>query len=487
MGLFGCATTADGKEASFMSDVMKWLRDVRKLDEALLAEMGVTAKEHSALGVTVAFPYRLNGQTYAAKFRTQDKKFLSTKGVSRGLYNIDVLSRDADQPVVITEGEIDCLTVMQSGFLRAVSLPDGWTEQGNKVEALVDASVALRASPFVVVAGDNDKAGESLPKAVANVLSGHDVRYVTWPDGCKDANDVLMRHGEGMVAQCINAAKRVDPPGGIISGFSDLPPMSRQRVLRIGADPFDKVIALEVGELSVWTGLPGGGKSTLVTWVVDQVSRNEGVRVGLIGFETHPYRVRDQLARSHSHRAWKALSEPERDKLLADLDRRWRLVHATVEDNHLGWLEGMVKALAIRDGCKVIVIDPWNELEHLPEKGESMTQYINFALKVIRGWAKRLEVHICIVAHPAKVRQEGKPRPPTGYDIADSAAFFNKPGLGITVHPGEEEFQVQIINWKTRDVLLYGTQKGIVLVEFAQAWGSYRAIGRADHQPELSV
>ena len=55
MGLFGCATTADGREVSFMSDVMKWLREVRKLDETLLQEMGVTAKEHSALGVTVAF------------------------------------------------------------------------------------------------------------------------------------------------------------------------------------------------------------------------------------------------------------------------------------------------------------------------------------------------------------------------------------------------------------------------------------------------
>lgn len=466
---------------------MQWLREVRKLDVDLLAEMGVRATTHERLGQVAAFPYRRDGKTYAAKFRAVAKKFMSTAGVSRGLYNEDALSRDRELPVVITEGEIDCLSVMQSGFLRAVSIPDGWTEHGNKIEALVAVSEALVASPFVVVAGDNDKTGESLPKAVANLLVGHDVRYVTWPEGCKDANDVLMAHGEGVVAQCINAAKRVDPPGGTISGFSDMPPMSAQRILKVGTDPFDKVIALEVGEISICTGLPGNGKSTLAVWIADEVSISEKVRVGMVGFETHPYRIRDQLSRSHTHKAWRDLSADQKEALIADLDRRWRMVHSDPNvDNHLGWLETMIRTLVVRDGCKLIVIDPWNELEHLPEPGEKMTDYIGFALKTIRRWAKALECHVMIVAHPAKMRTDGaKPRAPTGYDIADSAAFFNKPGLGITIHPDDEDNKVQVINWKTRDALSYGTQKGIARVEYAQAWGSYRAIGAADHQVRL--
>lgn len=468
-------------------NVMDWLKGVRRLDGDLLAEMGVRATTHDRLGEVAAFPYRKDGRNYAAKFRTQDKRFLSTAGVSRGLYNEDALSRDRELPIVITEGEIDCLSVMQSGFLRAVSLPDGWTEGGTKAEALVAVSEALSASPYVVVAGDNDRVGESLPKAVANILAGHDVRYVTWPEGCKDANDVLMMHGEGVVAQCINAAKRVDPPGGTISGFSDLPPMSAQRVLKVGRHPFDEVIAMEVGEISVWTGLPGNGKSTLATWIADEVSLHEGIRVGNIGFETHPYRVRDQLARSHAHKPWRDLSEPQKQELIADLDARWRLVHADPNvDNHLGWLETMVRTLVVRDRCKLVLVDPWNELEHLPEPGEKMTDYIGFALKTIRRWAKALECHVMIVAHPAKMKTDGaKPRPPTGYDIADSAAFFNKPGLGITIHPDDEENKVRIINWKTRDVLAYGVSKGTAVVEYAPAWGCYRAIGQVDHQSRM--
>lgn len=465
-------------------DVMEWLKSVRKLDADLLAAMKVQPRDHDKLGQVVAFPYLKDGKPYAAKFRTVDKRFLSSAGVSRGLYNADALSQDQDQPIVLTEGEIDCLSVMQAGFLRAVSLPDGWTEQGNKTEALTEAEDALRKSPYVIVAGDNDKAGESLPRAVANVLAGHDVRYAEWPEGCKDANDVLMLHGEGVLAARLNAAKRIDPPGGVISGFSDLPPSSAQRVLKVGREPFDKVIALELGEVSVVTGLPGHGKSSFMIWLADEISRNERVRVGNIGFETHPLRVRDQLARIALHRGWKSLSDGEREKLLWDLDRRWRIV--TTDDdteNHLGWLETMVKTLAVRDRCKLIIVDPWNELEHLPQPGEKMTDYINFAVKHIRRLAKKLEVHICIVAHPKKFNTEGKPRPPTGYDVADSAAFYNKPGLGLTVYSDNDEFRVQIINWKVRDALLYGAQRGRIEVEFAQEWGLYRGISAQANEP----
>lgn len=488
----GIAGTAIFKEVNFSmtQDVMEWLKSVRKLDGELLTEMQVRATDHPSLGQVAMFPYLVGGEFKAAKFRTIDKKFLSTKGVSRGLYNADALSRDQDKPVVITEGEIDCLSVIQAGHIRAVSLPDGWTEQGNKTEDLAAAEELLRASPWVIVAGDNDKAGESLPRAVANILAGHDVRYATWPEGCKDPNDVLIKFGEGELSRCLVEAVRIDPPGGTISGFSDIPPTSAQRILRVNKHPFDKVIALELGEISVWTGLPGCGKSTLITWVADEVSRSEGIRVGNIGFETHTYRIRDQLSRNLTNRPWSELNADQQSMLVKELDERWRLVHPTDEsENHLGWLENMVKVLALRDGCKLIIVDPWNELEHLPQPGENMTHYINFALKFIRKLAKRLEVHIAIVAHPKKINSQGKIPPPTGYDIADSAAFFNKPGLGITVHPeGTQDFRVHIINWKTRDALLYGTRKSRIEVDFAEVFGRYMAIDAQsprDQQPEM--
>lgn len=466
-----------------MTGVMEWLTKVRKLDEGRLQAMGVKPVQHPSLGQAVAFAYQRNGKPYGAKFRTVDKKFSSSVGVTRGLYNEDDLGRLFDLPVVICEGEIDCLSVMQAGFERAVSVPDGWTAQGNKTEALVAAEDLLRKSPYVIVAGDTDEAGESLPRVIANILKGHDVRRAKWPDGCKDPNDVLMRFGEGALAACLNAATRIDPPGGHITGFSDLPPLSDRRVLRIGENPFDWAVALELGAMSVWTGTPGSGKSTFLTWAAERISVSEDIRVGIMAFETHPHTIRDQLSLIRTGRTFASLDADERQRLLVHLDARFRLVHVTMDDQteqHLAWLETMVSTLALRDGCKLIIVDPWNELEHLPEKGESMTQYVNFATKFIRQMAERLEVHIALVAHPRKMPTEGFQRAPTGYDIADSSAFFNKPSLGLTVHQatakdmdGNEETWVQLHVWKVRNSMLYRVNKGKIDLDFNQATQSY--------------
>ena len=465
-------------------DVMEWLEKTRGLKAELLSDLGVKAVEHPALGQAIAFGYHRNGKHYADKFRGPQKAFRSTSGVSRGVYCEDNLGLRPDQPIVITEGEIDCLSVIQAGYERTVSVPDGWTAGGEKIDALRHIEPALRKSPWVVVAGDNDEAGASMPRAVANLLKGHDVRYVTWPDGCKDANDVLVRDGEGALARCIMDARRVDPPGGTITGFSDLPPLSDRRVLRIEEYPFNFVVALELGALSVWTGTPGSGKSTFLTWVAERVTVEERVRCGMIAFETHAHDIRDQLSMIRTGKDFRSLDDKSRSHLLSGLDERFRLVHVILDSDtqqHLGWLESVVHTLAVRDGCKLIIIDPWNELEHLPEKGENMTSYINYATKFLRQMAERLDVHIALVAHPRKMpTDQAKPRPPNGYDIADSAAFFNKPSLGVTVHlvkfedaDGTEQEWVELHVWKVRKVKLYRMRPGKAKVRFVMDRGAY--------------
>lgn len=452
-------------------DPIEWLINDRKLDAELLDFMGVKAVAHASLGYALAFPYKRDGKDYASKFRGPKKTWRSTEGVSRGLYNEEVLGMMPALPIVITEGEIDCLSVMQAGHERAVSLPDGWTAQGNKTDALIEAMPSLLDAPFVVVAGDNDEAGESLPKTVANLLSAQDVRYVVWPEGCKDANDVLMTFGEGELSACINRARRIDPPGGFITGFSDLPPLSRRRVLSAPHELIKDRLAFELGAMSVGTGTPGAGKSTFSTWVWHHIAKHERVKVGLLSFETHPHRTRDHLSRLETGRPFDALNRDDRERLLATLDERFALVHRTFDDttHTIGWLGKMIETLAMRDGCKLICIDPWNELEHLPEPGESLTNYINFALQQIRQWAEKLEVHICVIAHPKKMDFGRDPRAPMGYDIADSAAFFNKPSLGFTVHGAKTEAgtpYVEISTWKVRDTQLYGLQKGRSAAQF---------------------
>ena len=455
---------------------MEWLVRNRRLDAALLKFMGVRETRHPSLGAAIAFPYRRSGEPYAAKFRTEDKRFAATAGVSRGLFNEDCLRSVAGCRLIVCEGEIDCLSIMQAGFDHVVSVPDGWSDKGEPGRAIIAEEARISAASEIIVAGDMDEAGASLPRYISNLFPQMRVRSVRWPDGCKDANDVLMSAGEADIVSSVEAARTVDPEGGTITGLSDLPPLGDRRVLKAGDDLLDRRVALEVGAMSVITGIPGHGKSTFTTWLADCVTRNEGVRCGLLSFETHPFRTRDQLARLNCGRPWASLPQAERGALLVDLDRRFRLVHVDSLadiDQTIGWLEKTVATLALRDHCKLIIIDPWNELEHLPQPGESLTNYINWALKRIRQLAARLEVHIVLVAHPKKIDGD---RAPGGYDVADSAAFANKPALGVTIHTAHTDTgapYTQIVTWKVRDTHHYGIQKGLSCAGFNEAEMSY--------------
>lgn len=103
-----------------------WMQDVRGLDAELLARMGVTCRDD-----IVGVPYSRRGRRYGWKKRTIGKRFwFEPSGAERHLWNRDILDDDTlrEQPVVITEGEIDALSVMQAGINRVVSIPDGWTE-----------------------------------------------------------------------------------------------------------------------------------------------------------------------------------------------------------------------------------------------------------------------------------------------------------------------------------------------------------------------
>jgi twinkle protein len=470
------------------TDAFEWLEAVRGLDVELCARMGFRAAQDRHLGAGVAWPYRRGGETYAEKFRPLgDKTFRwHPKGVEHGLFNLDALA-DAGlrhHPAVLTEGEFDAVAVIQAGFPRTASLPDGWSKEADtadvgKMRPVIAAEAALRDSPCVILAGDADEHGAAFVRAVSALLEGHPVRVVSWPEGCKDANDTLRKHGAAEIVRCLNDARMIDPPGGVITGFSDLPPLSTRRILRLGVDPFDGGIAFEECAMSVCTGIPGHGKSTFVRWCAHHLVRNEGVRVGAMELEGNPAKMRDHLARLHTGRRWADLYADEQRSLERVLDEHWRVAHRAPEADipeNLEWLRKRIHALAVRDRCKFIYIDPWNELEHMPEKGESLTNYINFATKSIRQWAERYDTHVCVVAHPKKFSGRDGETIPDGYDVADSAAWVNKPALGFTVHQHDdaEDPHVRIRVWKVRDVEAYGFGRRTLKVDFDANAMTYR-------------
>jgi len=471
---------------------MSYLNETRGIDPVTADRYGVREGELQNGAPALAIAYRRGGEVYGNKVRPLDpgdgpRFFFKPKGAPRDLWNVDCLKDETlyDAPVILTEGELDALSCVEAGFPRSVSIPDGWSENyegsdGPKSKPLLDNAPLLRRSPCVIVAGDADATGASFIRAVNNLLD-HPCRWVRYPEGCKDANEVLAKHGADKLRECINRAEFIDPDGGRITGFTDLPPQPMGEVYKPDLFPLNKAMVFHTGFPTIVTGIPSHGKSTLLRVALWSAQRKHGVRVALGMFENPAVDTLDHLARLETGRPLEMLTRQQEDELRARLDDRWRLLHmqdSETRDHDMGWLREMMRTAAVRDGCRIVVLDPWNELEHLPQPGESLTQYTNVALAKIRQWAERYDCAVVIVAHPTKMRVEPgqKPKPPLGYDISDSAAWFNKAACGVTVHrvDGDEDQYTEVITWKSKFEHRYGIGKGRVRVDFDPAKMIYR-------------
>ena len=97
-----------------------------------------------------------------------------------------------------------------------------------------------------------------------------------------------------------------------------------------------------------------------------------------------------------------------------------------------------------------VVLDRWNTLEHLRPSNLSETEYISAALTDLTQWTRAANLHLWLVAHPAKIYKDtstGKRAVPTPYDIAGSAHWYNKADNIICVHRDQAEGNALVQVW----------------------------------------
>lgn len=465
--------------------VTEWL-EARGLDADLAARMGWSAGIGKTGEVWVKIPYLRGGERLYHQYRkVAVKDFRNDPGSEKEFWNVDAIYDQTltGEPLIIAEGACDGLAAIQCGFVRTIAVP-GWSVQGAKQVDGDSKSVGIferHRKQFgidqpIIVAVDADDAGASLLRTIVHLFPEQDIRWTKWPDDCKDLNDVLMLHGVDTARECIRTANRIDPPGGVITGFSDAPPRPSRRVLKMGWDQFDQRLSFRTRAISVTTGIPNSGKSAFMLFVADYLVRTHGLRVGLATFEMEDDEIFEQLFVSRTSMSLESASEEKIAEIKAQLDRQYRIVHRVDSqdgedvDHSISWVKDLIRVLAVRDQCDLILIDPWNEIEHVLAQGENITTYITFILTKIRHWAEMYDIHVNIVAHPPKMERK---KIPLGYDIAGSSAWYDKVDLGLTIHRREND-TVQLINWKTKSRRRMGCSPGKLELEFDQTTMRYR-------------
>jgi twinkle protein len=103
---------------------------------------------------------------------------------------------------------------------------------------------------------------------------------------------------------------------------------------------------------------------------------------------------------------------------------------------NLEWVLDRARASVVQHGANMVVIDPWNEMDHSRPRDMSLTEYTGCAIKEFKRLARSMNIHLIVAAHPAKQqrREDGTFQIPSLYDVSDSAHWYNKPEVGIVVH-----------------------------------------------------
>jgi twinkle protein len=492
-----------------------WLES-RHLDPERAAAMGIYSAKRSgtgeaeptphASGDILVFPYFEAGREVNAKFRAPQKKFFQRAKARKTFWNVDVLEdpamHDGRHPLLITEGELDALAAIQVGHPWSVSVPDGAPADRDangrpipmrpdseldptndpKFEYLVNNWDRLERVKRIILATDGDGPGERLRDELARRIGRVRCFFVEYPKDpvvedvekstrrpAKDLNEVLVHFGPEEVLRVIQDA-RAYPVKGLykLSQYPELPPIP---AFSTGWPILDQHLKVFAGEFMVVTGIPSHGKSTWVMNLVVNLAESRGWSAAIFSPEmpTVPH-LRDKLRKIKLRKTpldieWEDIAIVDqwidRTLVFIDVDPAGQ----SDDDPTLEWILDRARDAVVRDGIRILVIDPWNEIEHARRGGESMADYIGRGIRALKRFGQQYGVAVIVVVHPTKeVGKEGKARQPTLYDCADSAHWFNKPDHGVVVFRPDEGNQTVIRVAKVR----FDTtgEKGTIRLEF---------------------
>jgi twinkle protein len=475
------------KQTALTASALKWFEGRGITPEVLERNRVTTAKvfmpQVEAEVTAIAFPYLRGGEVINCKYRDKDKNFRMATGAERILYGWD----DIDSTTVIVEGEMDKLAVEVAGIRACVSVPDGAPEPKaknfeSKFDFLNDAR--LHDVQRWIVAVDNDAAGLRLQQELIRRFGAEKCLLPTWPDGCKDANDVLIEHGPKTLRERIDAAEPV-PIVGVFSAddFADdflrMYDEGMPRGLTTGWECVDEYWRVQPGQLMVVTGIPGHGKSEWVDALCCNLAQDHGWHTAVYSPENYPVRLHlMKLAEKYIGKPYNPGPHERMTKEEAVAAKDWISKHFTwlmPERPSLDEIMGRARALVLRKGIRCLVIDPWNEVEHGRPAGMTEAEYVGESLMRLRRFGREHDVLVIVVAHPKLLEKkaDGKYPVPTPYDISGGAMWRNKADncLAVYADPTDEhgaiEVHVQKVKFK-----LYG-QVGLVLMRWDRPTGRY--------------
>lgn len=261
----------------------------RKIREDTCRKYGYQVGEYNGQAVQIAPYYDSEGQMVAQKIRFPNKDFKILGDISKAqLFGANLWNQG--KKIVITEGEIDALTVsqVQGNKWPVCSIPNG--AQG-ATKAIKRNLEALSKFEEIVLMFDMDEAGQRAARECAELFEAGKAKVASLP--YKDANDCLQQGKEDAIIQAIWNAKTFRPDG-VISGSELWDQITCEERIEAIQYPWLELNSLthgaRKGELVTLTAGSGIGKSAVVREITHHLIQR-GETVGLLMLEENPKRT----------------------------------------------------------------------------------------------------------------------------------------------------------------------------------------------------
>lgn len=330
------------------------------------------------------------------------------------LFNMNRIN--VNSPLLICEGEPDCLSAIEAGFKNAVSVPLG----SSNLHWIDENLEWLDQFESIIICADNDDAGVKMQKECVPRLGSWRTKVVDIPAipigntgrVTKDLNEILYVCGKDKVLELILDAK--DSPVPSVADLSDVEPTEYEDVdgVTTGLKAIDdELMRLFFGTLTIVSGQPGSGKSSLLTQLACN-SLNNDISTWLFSGElpngvekswfnyifAGPRNITDAISRRGN--PYKKISTTTLAEINKTYKGRWH-IYRDDYDNTLDKLIASMTDTVRKYGARCLIFDNFMCIDTETSEEELRSQ--TDTIKKLIEFAKKYQVAVILVCHPRKM------------------------------------------------------------------------------------
>lgn len=432
----------------------------------------------------ICFDYYLNGEVVNVKYRDAKKNFKMYKDAEKILYNLDSIK--GQSYAVFVEGEPDAMSFDEVGWKSVVSVPNGFNLKGNINLSYLDNYISLFDDiETIYIATDNDEAGRKGRKELVRRLGAHKCKIVDFGD-CKDANEYKHKYGSEKLKQLPNNAEEVKIDGvftasDVKESMYDKYKNGQARGTTTYVPALDSAWTWRSGEVNLWTGYQNEGKSLFLNQLCAIRAYWEDAKVAVFSPENFPMDdfnndIIEMFIGKSADKYYKNnyMSKEEFDQGFEFVNKNFFLIYPE-EDFKLDSIFERVKFLVKVKGIRTLILDPYNTIEHMMNKGEREDLYISRFMAKLKRFAVEYDISVNLVAHQNTARididGDGRYRKPDVNNIKGGGTFGDKADNVISIwRPNRKidykDTSVFFMSQKIKKQKLVGTPQEIQDITF---------------------